>query len=68
MALWQRMWVLFSVIWVVVAALNAFTIIAFAEGAEREKAIYPVVFAFIVPAALYALLWGWQRLKKYLEK
>jgi hypothetical protein len=56
------------VIWVVVAALNAFTILAFAEGAEREKAIYPVAFGVLVPALLYALLWGWQRLKKLMEK
>jgi hypothetical protein len=67
MKLWQRLWLLFTVIWVVVAALNVFTILAFAEGAEREKAIYPVVFGLIVPAALYALLWGWQRLKKLLN-
>jgi hypothetical protein len=68
MALWQRLWLLFSVIWVVVAALNAFTILAFAEGAEREKAIYPVAFGVLVPALLYALLWGWQKLKKLLQK
>jgi len=69
MALWQRLWLLFTVIWVVVAGLNAFTIVAFSEGAaEREKALYPIAFAFIVPAALYALLWGWQKLKKLLEK
>jgi hypothetical protein len=68
MALWQRLWLLFTVIWVVVAGLNAFTILAFAEGAEREKALYPLAFAVAVPAALYGLLWGWQKLKKLMEK
>jgi hypothetical protein len=69
MQLWQRLWLLFTVIWVVVAGLNAFTILAFSEGpVEREKAIYPIVFAFIVPAALYGLLWGWQKLRRLLGK
>ena len=69
MKLWQKLWLLFTVIWVVVASLNAFTILAFAEGeVEREKAIYPVAFGVLVPAVLYALLWGWQQLKKLLEK
>jgi len=30
MALWRKLWLLFTVIWVVVAALNVFTILAFA--------------------------------------
>ena len=64
MALWQRLWLLFTVIWVVVAGLNVFTIVAFSEGAEREKAIYPLLFAVAVPAALYGLIWGWLKVKK----
>ena len=64
MALWQRLWLLFSVIWVVVAALNVFTILAFAEGVEREKAIYPVVFGVVVPAVAYAIAWTWFYLQK----
>jgi hypothetical protein len=61
MALWKRLWLLFTVIWSVVAALNVFTILAFAEGAEREKALRPLLFAFAVPAALYLAGWLWER-------
>jgi hypothetical protein len=59
MALWQRLWVLFTVIWVIVAGLNAGTIIAFSEGAEQEKAWLPIAFGILVPAVLYgaALVW-----------
>ena len=64
MMLWQRLWLLFTVIWVVVAALNAFTIIAFGEGVEREKAVYPVVFGILVPAVAYGIAWTWFRLRK----
>jgi hypothetical protein len=64
MALWKKLWLLFSVIWVVVAALNVFTILAFAEGAEREKFLRPLLFAFAVPAALYLLGWLWERFRR----
>jgi cyanate permease len=60
MALWKKLWLLFAVIWVVVAALNVITILAFAEDLEREKAWVPVLFAFAVPAALYLLGWLWE--------
>jgi hypothetical protein len=63
MALWKRLWLLFSVIWAVVAALNVFAILAFAEGAEREKALTPLLFGFAVPATLYLLGWLWERWK-----
>ena len=39
MALWQRLWLLFAVIWIVVAGLNAGTILAFAEGLGRRLAL-----------------------------
>lgn len=61
MPLWKRLWLLFTAIWVVVAALNVVTILAFAEGAEREKAWMPVAFGLLVPAAAYALAWLWDR-------
>ena len=64
MALWKKLWLLFTVIWVVVAALNVFTILAFAEGAEREKFLRPLLFAFAVPAALYLLGWLWERFRR----
>jgi hypothetical protein len=49
---------------VVVAGLNAFTILAFAEDIEREKAIQPIFLGVAVPAVLYliGLLWEhWKR-------
>lgn len=64
MALWKRLWLLFTVIWVVVAALNVATILAFAEGeAERAKALTPLLFGFAVPACLYLAGWLWERWK-----
>jgi len=63
MALWKRFWLLASVIWVVVCVLNAFTILAFGEG-EEAKAVQPLALAIAVPALLYALLWGYFRLRR----
>ncbi|HYL88557.1 MAG TPA: hypothetical protein VEU32_07295 [Burkholderiales bacterium] len=62
MALWKKLWILFTVIWVVVAALNAGTIIAFSD--EPEKAVRPIVVGLVVPIALFAVLWVWQRLRR----
>ena len=59
MALWQKLWLVFAVIWVVVAALNAGTILAFSE--ESGKVLQPVVLGIVVPAAAYLLAWLWQR-------
>ena len=59
MPLWKRLWLLFTVIWVVVAALNVATILAFSE--EPEKAWRPIVLALAVPAAAYLLAWLWFR-------
>jgi hypothetical protein len=62
--LWQKLWLLFTVIWVVVAGLNVVAILAFAEGElEQQKAAYPLVFAVAVPAIVYLLLWTWFRLR-----
>jgi hypothetical protein len=55
------MWLLFTAIWVVVAALNVVTILAFSDGAEREKAWVPVAAAILVPASVYFLAWLWTR-------
>lgn len=63
MKLWQKLWLLFAAIWVVVAALNVVTILAFAEGAERDKAWWPIAFGIGVPAFLYLLGWLWERWK-----
>ena len=64
MLLWQRLWLLFSVIWIVVAGLNAVTILAFSDEVEHAKAAWPVMIGLAVPAAAYVLLWTWFRLRK----
>jgi lysylphosphatidylglycerol synthetase-like protein (DUF2156 family) len=62
MALWKRLWLLFTVIWVIVAGLNAATILAFAEGEiERAKWVWPAALAVVVPAVVFALAWLWNR-------
>jgi hypothetical protein len=61
--LWKRLWILFTVIWVVVAALNAGTILAFSED-ESQKAVKPIVIGLLVPALLYLVLLVWQKLRR----
>jgi membrane protein DedA with SNARE-associated domain len=51
------------VIWVIVAALQAITIVAFSPE-EQDKALQPIVFGIAVPALLYALGWAWKRFRK----
>ena len=63
MKLWQKLWLLFTVIWLVVAGLNIATILAFGEEVDPRKALWPLFFALIVPAAAYGLGWGWERLR-----
>jgi len=60
--LWKKLWLLFTVIWVVVSGLNAGTILAFSPD-EREKALQPIVLAIAVPALLFLIGWAWQRLR-----
>ena len=62
MPLWKRLWLLFTVIWVVVSALNAGTILAFSE--EHEKALRPLVLMVAVPLLLYVILAAWFRLRR----
>jgi hypothetical protein len=65
MAQWKKFWLLFTVIWVVVAGLNVATIVAFSEGeTERQKALVPLVLAAAVPAVTYLLLWAWVRWRR----
>jgi hypothetical protein len=59
MALWQKLWLLFSAIWVVVAALNIGAILALSD--EPQKALLPAAAAVAVPAAAYLLAWLWHR-------
>lgn len=58
-ALWQKLWLLFAVIWVVVAALQTFSILAFSE--EAEKAWRPVLAGIAVPVITYLFAWLWFR-------
>ena len=60
--MWRKLWLLFSAIWVVVAALQIFTLLAFSE--EPDKAWQPLAFAIAVPLALYALGWVVERLRR----
>jgi hypothetical protein len=64
MRLWQKLWLLFTVIWVVVAGLNVGTILAFSEGAEQEKAVLPAIFGVAVPALLYGVLMFWNFIRR----
>lgn len=61
MPLWKKFWLLLSVIWVVVAGLNAATIIAFTE--ETEKAWRPILLGLALPALTYVIGWLWARWK-----
>jgi hypothetical protein len=61
--LWKKLWLLFAVIWVIVAALQAITIVAFSPD-EQDKALQPIVFGIAVPALLYALGWAWERFRR----
>ena len=67
LALWQRFWLLLTVIWVVVSGLNAVTIIAFSPD-EAGKAWRPIALGVAVPAAAYLILWVWYRWKARREK
>jgi hypothetical protein len=64
MKLWQKLWLLFTVIWVIVAALNIASILAFGDEVEPQKALWPAFFGVLVPAAVYGLGWLWERLTK----
>lgn len=60
---WRKLWLLFTVIWVVITALQAVTIVAVGEE-PAEKAGRPLVLLFVVPAVLYLLGLGWQWLRR----
>jgi cyanate permease len=59
--MWRKWWALFTLIWVVVAALQAGLILATSE--ETGKAIQPALLAVAVPAALYLIGWLWTKLR-----
>lgn len=59
--MWRKWWLLFSVIWGGVAALQSAVILGTSE--ETEKALRPLLLGVAVPAALYLLGWVWERLR-----
>jgi len=61
-ALWQKLWLVFAVIWVVVAGIQVGTILAF--SGDPDKALQPILYGISVPAVAYFLAWGWNRLRK----
>ena len=60
---WKKLWLVFTVIWVVVSGLNAGTILAFSPD-ESEKAWRPILLGITVPAMLYGLGLFWQWLRR----
>jgi hypothetical protein len=64
--MWRKWWLLFSVIWVVVAAIQVGVILATSE--ETDKALRPFLLGTGVPAALYVAGWLWERLRKAIRK
>lgn len=60
--MWRRWWLLFSVIWVVVTALQAGVILATSE--ETGKALRPLLLGIGIPVFLYLLGWAWERLRR----
>jgi hypothetical protein len=62
MPLWKKFWLLLSAIWVVIAGLNAITIVAFSPD-EAEKAWRPIALGIAVPALGYLAGWLWARWK-----
>lgn len=60
-ALWRKFWLLFSVMWLLVAALHAGTILATADEVEHGRAWLSATFGVVVPAGLYLVGWIWER-------
>ena len=48
---WRRWWLLFTVIWVVVAGIQVVLILLTSE--EPQRAVQPAILAVAVPAVLY---------------
>jgi hypothetical protein len=59
---WRKWWLLFSVIWAVVAGIQVILILLTSE--EPWKAIQPALIAVGVPAALYLLGWVVEQVRR----
>lgn len=64
MPLWRKLWLLFSVLWVVICALSALTLIAAGEPGGLEKVWTPVALAIGVPPLAYLFAWGVSALRR----
>jgi hypothetical protein len=64
--MWRKWWLLFSVIWIVVAGLQVGVILGTSE--ETDKALRPLLLGIGVPAGLYVLGWLWERLVKTIRE
>ncbi|HKI64074.1 MAG TPA: hypothetical protein VKA16_05555 [Burkholderiales bacterium] len=62
LAVWQRLWLLFTVIWGVVGLLNILTLAVFGEPGAGQF-VQPVVLTLTVPALVYLLAWAWAILR-----
>lgn len=60
---WRNIWLVFTAICVVVAALHAFTILAFDESGIQSVRV-PILLGIGMPAAVYALGWLVARLRR----
>jgi hypothetical protein len=60
--MWRKWWLLFTVIWGVVAAIQVAVILGTSE--EPGNALQPAALGVAVPAALYLLGRLWQRLRR----
>jgi hypothetical protein len=60
--MWKKWWLLFSVIWMVVAGIQVAVILATSE--ETEKALQPLLLGIAVPAVLYLIGLLWESLRK----
>ena len=58
---WRKWWLLFTVIWVVVAGIQVILILLTSE--EPNKALQPAIFLVAVPAALYLIGWLAERIR-----
>ena len=50
---WRKWWLLFTVIWVVIAGIQALLILLTSD--EPDRALQPAILAVAVPAVLYLL-------------
>ncbi len=62
MPVWKRFWLLFTVMWVVVAALHVGSILAFADEVEWGRAGWSALFGVLVPAVAYLIGLAWEKL------